>query len=43
MFRFRPMASVADQGEAKQQLIGQLQIASFINPEGLTKRGENLF
>lgn len=30
-------------GQTEQQQVGQLQIASFMNPEGLLKHGENLF
>ncbi|WP_374562177.1 flagellar basal-body rod protein FlgG [Ideonella sp.] len=35
--------SVALPGQAQLQTVGQLQIASFINPGGLEPRGSNLF
>ena len=35
--------SVALPGQAALQLVGQLQLASFVNPPGLEPRGENLF
>jgi flagellar basal-body rod protein FlgG len=34
---------VTQPGETQPSEVGQLQIASFINPEGLLKQGENLF
>lgn len=34
---------VTEAGQATPQNVGQLQIATFINPEGLLKHGENLF
>lgn len=30
-------------GQTTQQQVGQLQLAQFINPEGLLKKGENLY
>ena len=35
--------SVSVQGQAAQQQIGQIQLATFINPAGLQSYGENLF
>ena len=35
--------SITLQGQAAPQQVGQLQIASFINPAGLEPRGENLY
>jgi flagellar basal-body rod protein FlgG len=34
---------VTQQGQLGQNEVGQLQIATFINPEGMLKLGENLF
>lgn len=34
---------VTQPGQTQPQQVGQIQIATFINPEGLLKRGENLF
>jgi flagellar basal-body rod protein FlgG len=34
---------ITRQGETTPSQVGQMQIATFINPEGLLKRGENLF
>lgn len=34
---------VTQPGQTQPQQVGQFQIATFINPEGLLKRGENLF
>jgi flagellar basal-body rod protein FlgG len=34
---------VTQQGQTSPQEVGQLQIATFVNPEGLLKLGENLF
>jgi len=38
------MVWVVQNGEVQQlQLIGQLELATFINPEGLLRVGENLY
>jgi flagellar basal-body rod protein FlgG len=34
---------VFTQGQPTAQSVGQLQIATFVNPEGLIKKGENLY
>jgi flagellar basal-body rod protein FlgG len=35
--------SVAQPGNNQLQLVGQIQLATFVNPEGLKKLGENLY
>ena len=37
------VVSVAIQGQAASQNIGQIQLANFVNPPGLEPRGDNLF
>jgi len=34
---------VTQAGQSQQQQVGQLQLATFINPEGLLKQGENIY